>query len=66
MEDQASIVLANISLISCKGKALKQQRSLLTYYENNLERMKYKTYKENGWLIGSGPMESAERPLTDM
>lgn len=59
--DQAEMVVANISLVSCKGKAKQLQRNLLTYYENNLERMRYKTYQQEGLLIGSGPIEAAHR-----
>lgn len=61
MDDQVETVIANISLMSCKGKALQSKRSILTYYENNMGRMQYKTYKEEGLLIGSGPMEAAHR-----
>ncbi len=61
MQDEAKMVIANVSLISGKGKAKEKQRILLTYYENNLKRMKYKTYQEQGLLIGSGPMEAAHR-----
>lgn len=60
-EDQAEIVMANISIISCRGKARELQKSLMTYYENNLERMRYRTYQEENLLIGSGPMEAAHR-----
>jgi len=59
--DEAKTVIANVSLMPCKGKAQQKQRTLLTYYENNLKRMNYKTYKEQGLLIGSGPMEAAHR-----
>ncbi len=59
--DEAKTVIANVSLMSCKGKAQQKQRTLLTYYENNLNRMNYKTYKKQGLLIGSGPMEAAHR-----
>ena len=31
----------------------------LTYFHNNVHRMDYPTYKANGWLIGSGAIESA-------
>ena len=61
MQNEAKVVIANISLMNCKGKTLQLQRTLLTYYENNLKRMKYKTYKQEGLLIGSGPMEAAHR-----
>lgn len=32
---------------------------LLTYLTNNRDRMKYKTYRKKGYLIGSGAIESA-------
>lgn len=60
-QDQALLVIANICLMSCKGKAKQLQRELLTYYENNSKRMKYKTYRDKGLLIGSGAMEAAHR-----
>ena len=60
MNDQVKTVIANVSLTPCKGKAKEKQRTLLTYYENNLKRMHYKTYKEDGLMIG-GPMEAAHR-----
>lgn len=60
-ESQTGQVLENIEKTDCKGKAKQLQRTLLTYYENNLSRMDYKTYRENGLLIGSGPMEAAHR-----
>ena len=45
-EDEAKTVIANISLMTCKGKAKQGQRTILTYYENNLKRMNYKTYRD--------------------
>ena len=56
LNGQADLVIANIEATPCKGKAKGVQRTLLTYYENNLERMHYKKYREEGLLIGSGPM----------
>ncbi len=61
LADQAEIVIANITLMHCQGKARQRQRSLLTYYESNLSRMCYQTYQQEGLLIGSGPMEAAHR-----
>lgn len=61
LNDQVETVMANIALVSCKRKAKALQRSLLTYYENNHLRMKYKTYRDQGMLIGSGPVEAAHR-----
>ena len=31
----------------------------ITYFENQVHRMDYPTYREKGWYIGSGPIESA-------
>jgi hypothetical protein len=61
LANQVKEVICHISLIDCKGKALESKRNLLTYYENNQDRMQYKTYKDRGLLIGSGPMEAAHR-----
>ena len=35
--------------------------NLIRYYQNNHQRMKYKAFKDKGYLIGSGAMESAIR-----
>lgn len=61
LNGQVGQAIANISLVPCKGKAKQRQRALLTYYENNRKRMDYKKYREEGLLIGSGPMEAAHR-----
>lgn len=61
LHDQVKIVIANITLMPCKRKAKALQRALLTYFENNHSRMKYKTYRDQGLLIGSGPVEAAHR-----
>jgi hypothetical protein len=37
--------------------------ALENYYDNNRKRMKYKTFKEQGLLIGSGAIESAHRDM---
>lgn len=62
LNDQVKIVMANITLVPGKKRKVKAlQRSLLTYYENNCSRMNYKTYRDQGLLIGSGPVEAAHR-----
>lgn len=61
LKDQVELVIANVALTPCKRKAKESQRKLLTYYENNQSRMKYKTYQDQGLLIGSGPVEAAHR-----
>lgn len=45
------------------GDAEKAQTDAIRYYENNRDRMQYKTYLEKGYLIGSGAIESAHRNL---
>ncbi len=42
-------------------KAKEKKESLKRYYSNNKHRMDYKKYRENGWFIGSGAIESAHR-----
>ncbi len=61
LESNAGEVIREIAQTSCKGKAKQLQRVLVTYYENNLERMDYKSNRTQGLLIGSGPMEAAHR-----
>ena len=34
---------------------------IVRYYRNNQERMDYPFYRSQGWMIGSGPAESAHR-----
>lgn len=37
------------------------KKKIHTYFLNNCTRMKYGTYRQKGYLIGSGPIESAHR-----
>jgi len=63
-EDDIEQVILNIEQLSIrKLKAKEEQQKLQTYLTNNKDKMKYKTYKENGWLIGSGAIESAHRTV---
>lgn len=61
LNDQLEGMMAAITKLPCKGKALQLKRSTLTYYENNRSRMNYKAYRDKGLLIGSGPIEAAHR-----
>jgi hypothetical protein len=63
--DEVENVIVDLKEISEKtihiteiGKSLK---NVIQYYENNIKRMKYGTFIENGYLIGSGAIESAHR-----
>ncbi len=63
LADQVGIVIANVAFMHLKGEAKKQQHSLLSYYSNNRARMRYGTYRQKGYLIGSGAIEAAIRQL---
>lgn len=47
--------------ISIKKTANTKKEQLINYYEANKKRMYYKTFRNKGYLIGSGPIESAHR-----
>ena len=61
--DAVSLVTANVALMSVKGKAKQRQQALLSYYRNHEYRMQYGTFRKQGYLIGSGPIESAIRQV---
>ena len=44
-----------------QGEAKEKLNALLSYYQNNKMRMLYGSYRKNGYLVGSGPIESANR-----
>ncbi len=63
LHEDTSLVIKNISALPKTGKrdAQRKRKELLQYYRSNLKRMNYKTYKQMGLLIGSGPIEAAHR-----
>ena len=57
-----SAVLAALEAIDLRGRtadARERHRQVTGYVRNNLFRMDYPRYRANGWLIGSGHVESA-------
>ena len=61
-DDAVEAVMAHIAEIGPVGAALAEAQSkLLHYYGSNRERMRYGSYRRVGYLIGSGPIESAHR-----
>ena len=55
-------IINALKLITPKNDfAKKALENLLRYYEANQQRMQYKTFRDNGLLVGSGPIESAHR-----
>jgi len=63
LEDGLQEVMMRIQSIDCKGKALEDKISLLAYLKKNSHRMQYKTFLDQGYLIGSGAIESAQRTV---
>jgi len=62
LSDKVLQVIKNVTRQVPKNQnALKAKEELLSYYKNNKERMMYGTYKEQGYIIGSGAIESAHR-----
>ena len=63
-EDNIEQVILEISdLVVTKKSVIQEKESLLTYLKNNKARMKYGTFKNKGWLVGSGAIESAHRTV---
>jgi hypothetical protein len=62
MEDKVEQVIVDLKALRATGNNTdKMKMTLVQYYQNNSKRMKYKTFRENGWLIGSGAIEAAHR-----
>jgi hypothetical protein len=62
LNDKVSEVIEDIENTHIKGIVQeKAQEKILNYYKGNQHRMLYKTYRDKGLLIGSGPIESAHR-----
>lgn len=64
--DQIEKVIELLKEISTASKiktkdAKEKLKALLSYYNTHKGRMRYGTYRKNGYLVGSGPIESAHR-----
>ncbi|MCB0425665.1 MAG: hypothetical protein KDD13_13600, partial [Mangrovimonas sp.] len=64
LDNQLEEVLS--TLRSCRAKTqeakLAKQKAIGYYIEHD-DRMQYKTYREQGLMIGSGPIEAAHRSV---
>ena len=62
-DDQIEKVISELKVLplSIKKNANSKKKQLINYYETNKKRMYYKTFKNKGYLIGSGPVESDNR-----
>ena len=64
IEDKVHQVMENMKRLRCKSEEAKViKEKTLQYYEEHEERMFYKTYRDKGLLIGSGPIEAAHRSV---
>jgi hypothetical protein len=62
-QGRTEAVLSRIRERRLKGKKAKEQQLLLGYLERNRKRIRYKTFREAGYHIGSGPIEAAHRHI---
>jgi hypothetical protein len=62
--DELELVLQTIRSCRANNTPAKQAKeTLIRYYLEHEDRMQYKTYREQGLLIGSGPIEAAHRSV---
>ena len=62
LNNQVDKVIRNIKHFKIlSSQAREKRKTLVEYYTTNQSRMQYKTFKEKGFLIGSGPIEAAHR-----
>jgi hypothetical protein len=61
LESKAEQVLKNVAML--KKINVKKREALEKYYRNNLYRMDYAYYLQQGWHIGSGAVESAHKSV---
>lgn len=62
LSDKVEEVIKNISARHAFSPPAKQKKTaLIEYYTLHKERMKYRTFKTQGLIIGSGPIEAAHR-----
>ncbi len=63
-DNQVMIVIENLKKLNPRNAmALKSKKEALNYYIEHEDRMQYKTYKDQGLLIGSGLVEAAHRKV---
>jgi hypothetical protein len=63
LDSDLESVIAQINQVQVAKKAYGEKVSLLHYLTGNAYRMDYKYYRSQGWLIGSGPIEAAQRTV---
>lgn len=62
LNNRVDDVIKKIRRMPAHNPKTKQcKHALIEYYTTHLDRMQYKTFREKGLLIGSGPIEAAHR-----
>jgi len=57
-------VVATIEALEAKTEQLRKEKAkLLGYYQKNSDRMDSPSYLRQGWMIGSGAIEAAQRTV---
>ncbi len=63
-ENHVEAVIEQVKSMRCRGEKAKETKDkLIKYYIDHADRMMYKSYTEQGLLIGSGPVEAAHRSV---
>lgn len=64
LENELEQVIKEVQKIKPRNEeASESKNKLLRYYIENDDRMQYKTFRNNGLMIGSGPIEAAHRSV---
>ena len=64
LDNKVEQVITNLKTIGAKSNLAKEtKQNAIKYYIEHEDRMEYKTYLEKGLLIGSGPIEAANRSV---
>jgi hypothetical protein len=63
VQGQATTLAAEWQTLPCRGEAATVRDEQVTYFTNQASRMAYDRYREQGWDIGSGMVESACKHL---
>ena len=64
LKDELEKVMTTVKSLRARNPEAKHTKSkLLNYYQTHDDRMAYKTYRDQGLLIGSGPIEAAHRSV---
>ena len=60
LDNGVEAVMAEVKNLNCNKEDIDQ---VLGYIENHKHQMNYRDYRQQGWMIGSGAIESAHRTL---